>query len=355
MTTERSTMRVVLGLAAALTLFAAGCGTTSSAGKSGPLHLAFVYSTTSQNPFEEMAFGAKAGARDAGNVSLDETAPPTIDGSAEVSQFQAAIRTSPDGIAMETLTPDLFVRPLKQAADAGIPVVAVDTAPPAGTPVSLYIGNSNTELGESLAKEIIKHIPVGTTGDVVLGDDIPGLALLGQRLDGVKKVLRQERPTLTVLGPYNSGSEPTDNFNDWNNIVKAHPNAVAYLGAGASDAVSLALIEKDTGRRFLVGSCDPDASALQAVKDGYATALASPEHWLKGYVALRLLAEHARTGKALPQGWWNTGSLIINSANITEIMARQQNEQSRKRWFEAEANRELANPNNYLKPLSEAD
>jgi ribose transport system substrate-binding protein len=343
-------------LAAALTVFVAGCGSSSGgSGKSGPLDLAFVYSTTSQNPFEEMAFGAKAGAQDAGNVSLNETAPPNIDGSAEVTQFQSAIRTSPDGIAMETLTPDLFVRPLKQAADAGIPVVAVDTAPPAGTPVTLYIGNSNTELGESLAKEIIKHIPVGTTGDVVLGDDIPGLALLGQRLDGVKKVLQAERPTLTVLGPYNSGSEPTDNFNAWNNIVKAHPNAVAYIGAGSSDAVSLALIEKDTGHKFLVGSCDPDASALQAVKDGYAAALASPEHWLKGYVALRLLAEHARTGKALPQGWWNTGSLIINSANITEIIARQQNEQTRKQWFEAEANRELANPSAYLKPLSQAD
>ncbi|HJP79314.1 MAG TPA: sugar ABC transporter substrate-binding protein [Pseudonocardiaceae bacterium] len=349
-------MRVLLFLAAALTVLAAGCSSASGgSGKSGTLDLAFVYSTTSQNPFEEMAFGAKAGAQDAGNVSLNETAPPTIDGSAEVSQFQSAIRTSPDGIAMETLTPDLFVRPLKQAGDASIPVVAVDTAPPANTPVSLYIGNSNTELGESLANEIIKHIPVGTIGDVVLGDDIPGLALLQQRLDGVKKVLQAQRPTLTVLGPFNSGSEPTDNFNDWNNIVKAHPNAVAYLGAGASDAVSLALIEKDTGRKFLVGSCDPDASALQAVKDGYATALASPEHWLKGYVAIRLLAEHARTGKPLPQGWWNTGSLIINSANIDQIMARQTNEQTRKQWFEAEAGRQLANPGAYLKPLNQAD
>ncbi|MFD0632811.1 sugar ABC transporter substrate-binding protein [Catenulispora yoronensis] len=273
---SRQVLRNCGVLATVLSATVACSSSTSGHGKGGRVHLAFIYSTTSQNPFQEMAFGAKAAAQDAGNVDLTESAPPKIDGPAEVSQFQAATRTSTDGIAMETLNPDLFVRPLKQASDAKVPVVAVDTAPPDGTAVGLYIGNSNTELGRSLATEIIKHIPVGTTGEVVLGNDIPGLALLGQRLDGMKQVIQAERPTLTVLGPFDSGSEPTENFNKWNDLVKAHPNAVAYLGAGASDAVSLALIEKNTGKKFLVGSCDPDAQALQAVKNGYAAALASP-------------------------------------------------------------------------------
>jgi ABC-type sugar transport system substrate-binding protein len=351
---SRTVLRTMCVLLSAVGL--AACSSASSgSGKNGTLHLAFVYSTTSQNPFQEMAFGAKAAAADAGNVDLTESAPPNVDGPTEVSEFQAATRTSPDGIAMETLTPDLFVRPLQQASNLNVPVVAVDTAPPAGTPVGLYIGNSNTELGQTLAKELLKHIPVGTTGDVVLGDDIPGLALLSQRLDGVKQVLQQERPTLNILGPYNSGSEPVDNFNQWNDIVKAHPNAVAYIGAGASDAVSLALIEKNTGKKYLVGSCDPDAQALQAVKDGYAAALASPEHWLKGYVAIALIAQHARTGKPLPQGWWNTGSLIINSSNIDQIIARQTSEQTRQQWFAAEVKQQLANPSQYLKPLNQAN
>ncbi|PXX71441.1 monosaccharide ABC transporter substrate-binding protein (CUT2 family) [Nocardia tenerifensis] len=339
----------------ALVLVACGSGTRSADGpKSGTLRMAFVYATTSQNPFQEMALGAAAGAADAGDIDLTETAPPGINGPQEVSQFQAAVRTARDGIAMETLTPDLFVRPLQQAAAAGVPLATVDTVPPAGTKVGLYVGNDNTELGRSLATEIIKQIPVGTTGEVVLGNDIPGLDLLSQRLEGMKAVLQEQRPTLTVLGPFDTGSEPTDNYNKWNNTVKAHPNAVAYLGAGASDAVSLALIQKNTGRRLLVGSCDPDSQALAAVKDGYAAALASPEHWLKGYIAIRLLAEHARTGKPLTEGWWNPGGLIINAANIDEIIARQQNDQSRRQWFADAAARQLAAPADYLRPLSEA-
>ncbi|WP_239003482.1 sugar ABC transporter substrate-binding protein [Nocardia panacis] len=334
-------------------LLVVGC--SSSGGGGGKLHMAFIYSTTSQNPFQEMAFGAKAAAEDVGGIDLVENAPPAINGPAEVSQFQAAIRTARDGIAMETLTPDLFVRPLQQARDAKVPVAAVDTMAPADAGVNLYVGNSNTDLGRTLATEMLKHIPAGATGEVVLGDAIPGLTLLAQRLDGMKQVLQEQRPTLTVLGPFDSGSEPVDNFNKWNNIVKAHPNAVAYLGAGASDAVSLALIQKNGGRKFLVASCDPDAQALVAVKEGYAVALASPEHWLKGYIAMRLLAEHARSGKPLTEGWWNPGGLIINSDNIDEITARQQDEQSRKQWFAKVTAQQMGDQGKYLRPLGEAN
>ncbi|WP_280427134.1 sugar ABC transporter substrate-binding protein, partial [Nocardia brasiliensis] len=289
-----------------------------------------------------------------GEVFLPQPPPPSITGPLQFPQSPAAGPPPRDGIAMETLTPDLFVRPLQQAAAAGVPLATVDTVPPTGADVGLYVGNDNTELGRSLAMEIIEHIPVGTTGDVVLGNDIPGLTLLSQRLDGMKAVLQEQRPTLTVLGPFDTGSEPTDNYNKWNNTVKAHPDAIAYLGAGASDAVSLSLIQKNTGRRMLVGSCDPDAQALVGVKDGYVAALASPEHWLKGYLAIRLLAEHARSGKPLTQGWWNPGGLIINAANIDEIIARQQSDASRRQWFAATAERQLADPGSYLRPLADA-
>ncbi|MEU5697181.1 sugar ABC transporter substrate-binding protein [Actinosynnema sp. NPDC020468] len=350
----RSLRFVAVGAAAAVLLSACGSAEPAGSGSDKPLKLAFVYATSTQNPFQEMAFGAKAAADDAGKVDLTLSAPTGINGSQQVSLFQSATRTATDGVALETLTPDLFVRPLNQATEQKVPLVAVDTAPPAGTKVDLFIGNSNTELGKALGEEFLKQVPENATGDVVLGNDIPGLAVLEQRLDGVKQVIQAKRPGLKILGPFDSGSEPTTNFNKWNDIVKANPNAVAYLGVGAQDAVSLALIQKNSGRKFLAGSCDPDSSALQAVKDGYVFALASPEHWMKGYIALRLLADHAR-GKDLPKGWWNTGQLVVNSSNVDQIIARQADEGTRKAAFKAEADKQLANPAQYIKPIGEAN
>ena len=47
--------------------------------------LAFIYADTTQNPFQEMALGAKAASNDAGNVDLTEVGPSGINGPTEVT------------------------------------------------------------------------------------------------------------------------------------------------------------------------------------------------------------------------------------------------------------------------------
>ncbi len=352
---RRRTLIIASGAAALMALTAAcgSSGSTSGGGKSKP-KLAFVFTSTDQNPFQEMAMGAKAAAAAEG-ADITESGPPSVNGPAEVTMFQSAVRNSPDGVGLETVTPDLFQRAVLQAEDQKVPLVAVDTPPPAGTHIGLFIGNSNFEVGQKLGEEFLKHVPATTHGDVVIGDDIPGLSVLDQRDKGIISVIKAQRPDLNVLGPFDSGSDPNSNYQKWSAIVAAHPNAIGYLGPGSSDTVSLATIEKKTGRKFLVGSCDLDPIAIQAVKDGYAFALASPEHWMKGYVALAMLAEHAKTGKPMPTGWWNTGELVVNSSNIDQIIARQQSEASRVAGFQADIKDQLANPAAHLKPLSEAN
>jgi hypothetical protein len=93
-----------------------GCDTANK-----KLELAFVYASTTQNPFQEMALGAQAAADADGNVNLLLSAPTGIDGPKQVSLFQAAARTATDGVAYMTVTPDLFVRPLNSATDSACP------------------------------------------------------------------------------------------------------------------------------------------------------------------------------------------------------------------------------------------
>ncbi|WP_222869816.1 sugar ABC transporter substrate-binding protein [Actinomadura decatromicini] len=349
-----ATVTVLIGTTAL-----AGCGSSDSGGSgkknTGTLKMAFIYASTTQNPFQEMAFGAKAASAADGKVTLNAAAPTGVNGPAQVQLFRSAIRNSKDGIGLQSLAPDLFVRPLVQADDDDVPTVAVDAAPPPGTKTKLFIGNSNTEVGRALGQEFIKHVPAGTKGEVVIGNDIPGLRLLEQRIEGLTEVIKKERPTLTIKGPLDSKSEPTDNYNAWNSIVKANPKAIAFLGVGGQDGVSLPLIQKQTGRKFLAGSCDIDPAALKAVKDGSLFALSSPEHWLKGYVALQLMIDAKRKGTKLPEGWWNPGTLVITSANIDEVMKRQVNEQSRTAFFKPIVDEQLANPTKYLKPLDQAN
>src|SRR5919201_300432 len=226
-----------------------GSSTSGGGGSSAKsVNLAMITASSTQNAFNEMGYGAQAAAGDTPGVKLHEAAPNGVNGPAEVQLFQAAMQTSGDGIATMTTTPDLFVRPFSQAVARGIPVVAVDAAGLPGSNVNTFVGNSNTDIGKQLVNTMLKKIPASATGEVVIGNPIPGLPLLSQRIDGMKAVLKAERPNLKILGPFNVGTEPTDNYNHWNNLVKAHPNALAYMEPGDQGAVSFARIEKQTGK-----------------------------------------------------------------------------------------------------------
>jgi ribose transport system substrate-binding protein len=344
---------------AVVALTVAGCGGdddggggASSGGGSKEANLAFVYPTTTTNFAQEMALGAKAAADDTPGVKLTESAPADVDGPKQVQLFQAATRTSEDGIAMMTLTPELFIRPLQQAGQQDIPLVAVDVPPPAGTQdaVKLLIGNSNVEIGNDLAKALLPKIPKNAKGDVMIGTDTPGLPVLEQRNQGFMDVMKKERPGLRFI-VFDAKQSPTDNYNTWSAQVKAHPDAIAYVGPGSQAAVSLSRIQRKTGQHLLVGACDLDKVAMQGVKDGLVQALISPEHWLKGYLAIKLMADAKQQDKALPEGMWNSGALEVNKDNIDEILTRQESPQSRSDYFKDEVSKQLSNPDQYLGPM----
>jgi ABC-type sugar transport system substrate-binding protein len=326
-----------------------GASTAGGGGGAKSAKLAFVYPTTETNFGQEMALGAKAAAADRPGVELKESAPANVDGPKEVQLFQAATRASKDGVAMMTLTPDLFLRPLLTASKDSVPLVAVDVPPAKGAEqaAKLLIGNSNVQIGQELAQAILKKVPASATGEVLIGTDTPGLPVLEQRNQGFKEVFQKERPNLKLI-VFDAKQSPTDNYNTWSAQVRAHPNAVAYVGPGSQAAVSLTRIQKQTGKKYVVGACDLDPVALEGVKNGYVQALISPEHFLKSYLAIALLAGQKQDGKKLPEGVWNSGALTVDSSNIDKIMARQKSAAAREAFFKPVADAQLANPSKYL-------
>jgi ribose transport system substrate-binding protein len=332
---------------------ATSSGTGSGGGSHKTVHLAMIVADSTENAFQEMTFGAQEAAAHLPGVKLSTAAPPTTSASAEVQMFQSAQQTSKDGIGLMTVAPPDFTRPFSQAVAAGVPVVAVDAPGLPGSNVETFVGNSNTQIGAGVASAMLSKIP--TKGQIVIGNPIPGLPLLQARINGFLSVLKAKRPGLSVIGPINVGNEPTDNYNHWNSLVQKYPSAAVYFDPGDQGAISLARIERTSGKHLLVGACDVDPGALQAVKNGYVDVLGDPHHFLKGYIAITLLAQHAQDGKALPKGWWNPGFGIVDSGNISQIMVREQSNTARYAYYKPILAKELANPGAYVKPLSQAN
>src|SRR5262249_12847617 len=161
-----------------------------------------------------------------------------------------------------------------------------------GTKVRTFVGNSNHQLGNALAGQLFKQKSFNCKngGQILVGTDTPGLPVLVARNEGFMNAVKKKCPKVKFV-QFDSKQTATDNFNAWNAAVKSHPHALAYVGPGSEDATSLAQIQRKTGKHLLAGADDLDPVALQGVKQGYIFAMISPEHWLKGYIAMKLLAK----------------------------------------------------------------
>lgn len=348
-----------VALATALVATVAACGGTSNGGGSGggggkdpsAVNLAFIAADGSQNFAQEMMDGARAAGQEFG-VDVKVLAPTKLDGPAQVKLFQDATRTATDGIAIETLTPDLLVRAEAQAVDQGLPVVAVDTVPPADAKITTYVGNDNLAAGSMLAQAAIAALGTGTTGSVVIGNTVPGVPVLDFRAEGMKQAFADGAPGYEVLGPFDTKPDPTQNAGAWSNLVNAHSDARVFMGTGDPDNASLARINRDAGGTYLTAAFDLNQAGLQAVQDGVNFGIADPQHFLKGYIATRLLIEKALHGTALPQGWWVSPSEMVTQANVAEILGRQESIDTKLAWYRDRIDAAFAGPP--VKPMDQA-
>ena len=337
-------------LAVAVPLGLAACSGGSTTASSGPHRVAFVIANTNLNPAQEMADGFKTGVATVPGVTSEVVGPDVIDGNKEASMFRDLTGTAKSGISFFTLAPELFASPLSDAAQKGIPLIAVDNPPPVASPVTLFVGNDNVELGRMLADQAIAHLPADATGTVVLGTSAPGVPVLDQRATGMKKELNAKLPKVTVVGPFDVKRDVNANLNSWRLLVRANPKALAFLGTGAADAWNLATVHRQTHGTWLGGAYDLDPRSLAGVKSGDLL-LISPEHFLKGAIAGQLQASHAKTGAPLPKGWIYTPGMAITPANVDAVIARQKSQAAKQAWFAPKLNAILTHLSDYVRPM----
>jgi ribose transport system substrate-binding protein len=346
--TAGNARRAALALATATALAACAAPDTDAS----PPSIAMVVANVNLNFSQEMAAGFEASAGEVDGVRIEIVGPDIVDGPREVQMFRELVGRRVDGISVLTLSPDLFAGSLAQAADEGIPVIAVDNPTPAGSRVELFVGNDNAELGRLLADRVIEQLPADASGSVVIGTSSPGAPVLDRRADGIRQEFADRRPGIRVIGPFDTKQEVSANLSAWQTLVAARPDALAFLGTGDADGWNLSAIREQTGGRWLAGAFDLDPRALAAVRSRDLV-LVSPEHYLKGALAGRLQANAATGAGELPTGWLYVPGLAVTPDNVEEVIARQASPETRRAALLDDADRILGDIDAHLRPLAE--
>jgi ribose transport system substrate-binding protein len=339
-------------LAVALGVAGCGDGTAPVNTAGGRPTIAIVLSSAQLNVGKELGAGFMAGAQAAEADAL-VTGPPLADPPKQAEMFKDMTNRAPGGVAIQASDPELIAGELAATAK-GLPVVAVDIKPAATSGLKTFISNDNRLLGMLIADEVVERLPPGSTGTVLVGSTRPGLTVMEERVRGIRDGFAAKLPGVKVAGPFDTQPDATANLAAWKRLTAATPGALAFIGTGTADSASLAAVHAETKGGWLCAGFDLDAKALTGLRDGHLVAIASPEHFLAGAVAGSLQARHAQDRSALPEGWIQTPSLMITSANVSEIIARQESDASKAVWFKPQLDKVIGDIAAYTKPLSEA-
>jgi simple sugar transport system substrate-binding protein len=308
-------LTAVLGLAAAT-----GCGDDDGPQDGGSsrsgLHIEFAMVGVPGDPFYNVIKnGAQQAERDLGvNVTYKETAQ--YDFQEQKRLIEAAIARKPDGLVISNESPDVLDGPIKDAVDAGIPVVVTNAMGPdtiQKTGALGFVGQDEFEVGRR-AGERMRQAGVETAlcinpaiGSVPLDARCRGLAeALGE--DNAKVVATTVDDRTASKNRMKAALQSTD-------VDGLLVTAATVNGAQAIQAVE----ETGMADRVKIASIDLTPEVLTAVKEGDVLFTSDQQQYLQGYLPVQLLTLYIEYGLR-PQSLTKTGPAYITADNAGQAI-----------------------------------
>jgi simple sugar transport system substrate-binding protein len=243
-----------------------------------------------------------------------------------ITQFQQAMATKPDGIAVMGHPGDEAFDPLiDQAESQGIIVTSMNTQLPKAqadyAPKGFgYAGAVLYDAGYSLGQEAVKESGLGA-GDKAFLWGLLSQAGRGERTKGVKDAL--EKAGLTVV--YQEIDDATNadaaaGVPVFTGIMSANPDIkMVITDHGALTGTMQTYLQaagKQPGEIFAAGF-DASGNAVEAIQGGWLQLVIDQQQWLQGYfgvLQICLTKNYAFSGLMI-----NTGGGFLNKDNIDVV------------------------------------
>jgi ABC-type sugar transport system substrate-binding protein len=265
------------------------------------------------NPFiQQIVDGAQAAATDFGiTLRVAQEAGGNSEG-----QLRAVQNFANSGVAaVATSVPgESMAKGLNEVIGNGEPIVQYNLL---GASVRApYVGEKSVESGRILGRMVVEKLGgAGASGKVVIGNCFPGFPVLENRAKGVEESLKAA-PKLEVLGPFDVKVSAVENYNQWEQLYAANPDAIAMIGLCAPDVASLGKLNAANGDKFVAGGYDLTVENLAAIKNGHAYVTLGQSAFVQGYLPVALLVRAVKDKQPLPVGFFDSGTQIVTASSV---------------------------------------
>jgi len=243
-----------------------------------------------------------------------------------ITQFQQAIATKPDGIAvMGHPGDDAFDPLIKQARDAGILVTVMNTELPKAESTYAtqglgYVGAVLHDAGAALANEAIARGGL-KSGDRAFVWGLKAQAGRGERTQGILDGLQKAGLTVDYLEIDDAtNKDPANGTATFTGYVSAHPDVKAMFIDHGNLTSTIPTYMKAAnlapGSKYMAGF-DASASTVQGIKDGYISLVIDQQQYLQGFDAVQQLCLTKKYG--FSGLFINTGGGFIDKSNVDMI------------------------------------
>lgn len=295
----------------------------------------------------------KRGAEDAGKalgVEVEVVGPSTFEATEAIGMFEGMVQKKKDGLIVVPMPGEVWVKPIKEAADQGIPVATANMIS-AGSASKAWFGQDEYQSGVILATEMRKMLDASGihSGKILAGICKPDVAVLQERFKGFKKGL--EGSAFTATDAKDVGTENTANYAAWENQATANPAIVAAAGLCSMDIPNLSKLKQHSHAKWLIAGYDLNAETLESIKSG-ATQISLGQHpYLQGYLPVLALVQYLRDKKPIPEGWINVGTEIVTKANVDSIIPRETDHAAETKWYADYIAKNFSDLSKLAKPL----
>ncbi|MFJ4654732.1 ABC transporter substrate-binding protein [Nocardia sp. NPDC088792] len=264
---------VLAAVTVTATALVAGCGgSVSSSGSTHTKNLVLIPGVANEPFYISMQCGAQDEAKTLG-YTLDTQAPTQFDASLQTPIVTGVIASKPGAILIAPTHATAMVAPIKQAKDAGIKVIEVDTALD-DTSIALSSISSDNVKGGQLAAQTLSKL-VGGKGSVLVINTKAGTSTTDQRAQGFENELKQNDPGMTSLGVQYNNNEAAQAASIVTATLAAHPDLAGIFATNLSSAEGAATGLRNAGKlgQVKVVGFDASPTQIQDLKQGTVQAL----------------------------------------------------------------------------------
>ncbi len=294
--------------------FAAG-GTESKGGdaKKNQLRIAFVSPFIGHPYWVTVSDGVKKASAEIG-ANTTETGPiGEVNIDVQIQAIETAIASKVDGILTMALNPTAFTPVINKAADAGIPVVLIDTDAP-NSKRHVYLGTSNRDAGFAAGQAMVKATGGKATIGIVTGAiDADNLNL---RIDGFKDAIKGQAG-MKIVDLQAGNSDLLLATEKAQAMLQAHPDITAMYGTSAETAIAIGKIVQEkglAGKVTIIGFDDLDQT-LDLIRKGVVYGTAVQKNYMMGYQGIKTIAD-IKAGAMPSKGIIDTGVTIVTKENV---------------------------------------